>query len=261
MYYLGEASRGDASQYWYHRAAQLGDPYAMLRLHSGNACEWDDICPDDGEDWAEVALYAALPRAEAGDVDAMFALYPVYATLGDSSAPLRWLTEAAKSGNVEAQNWLGHRIHGGHVSYPSDTERLEAAEQWLRKAAEAGYPRAMTNLAATLSDLGRYEEAWQWLSNASEAGYVTGRLWKAYCHIDPEEDGMCQTEKDPAKGWAFLLAVHEEAPGVASERSLESYGDGIHVTPEQREEGEKSVDDWLNHEPPLSYFPMKFFGP
>ncbi len=72
---------------------------------------------------------------------------------------------------------------------------------------------------------------------------------------------MCQVERDPGKGWAILLAVNEEAPNMHVESALRYYADSGHVTVEHREEGERLMDEWLNREPPLSYFPMKFFGP
>ncbi|SDM76635.1 hypothetical protein SAMN05192555_11919 [Franzmannia pantelleriensis] len=263
MYYLGEATRGETSLDWYHRAAQHGDPYAMLRLRSSGACERKDICPANGEDWGEAALHSALPMAESGDADAMFALYPVYATLGYPSAPLKWLKQAAEEGNVEAQHRLGQRIQDDRTAYSDETERLEAAEPWFRRAAEAGYPRAMSALARLLNEQGHYDESWEWMLKASEGGHINARQWLAYCYIEPDEEnnGMCQVEKEPGKGWAILLAVNEEAPNMHVESALRYYGDSDDVTVEHREEGEHMMEEWLNREPPLSYFPMKFFGP
>lgn len=261
MYYLGEANRrlvmggmNQAAMDWYHRAAQQGEPYAMLRLHSGGACELGNICPENSDDWREAALEETLPKGEAGDAEAMFTLYSIYATLEDTEASSQWLLKAAEAENVEAQTWLGRTTREG----TNDNKALEAAAQWFFRAAEGGYAPAMSYLAATLNSLGDSQEAWEWMIKASEEGNISGRQWLASCYINPAESELCHVEPEPAKGWAIFLAIHEEVPGTSSERSLRVYRDS--VTPEQREEGERMMDEWLNLDPPLSYFPEKF-GP
>ncbi|KFC51266.1 hypothetical protein DK37_19800 [Halomonas sp. SUBG004] len=269
MYYLGEANRrlvmggmNQAALDWYYQAAQHDEPYAMLRLFDGGACELGDVCPEKGDDWPQAALELTLPKAEAGDPEAMFVLYDIYFYVEepDEEKAMDWLLRAAEAGHVESMNLLGEIARNDEESYADETERLEAAEPWFRQAAEAGYAPAMNNLAITLSHLERYEEAWDWMNKASEAGHINGRQWLASCYIEPEAEGrqMCQTEEDPAKGWAIMLARNEEVPGTSSERALRVYHDS--VTQEQREEGERMMDEWLNLEPPLSYFPEKF-GP
>ncbi|MCO7229318.1 sel1 repeat family protein [Halomonas sp. CnH100-B] len=268
MYYLGEVNRlrhmgmNQAALDWYYQAAQHGEPYAMLRLFDGGACELGDVCPDHGDDWPQAALELTLPKAEAGDPEAMSVLYDIYFYVEepDEEKAMDWLLRAAVAGHVESMDLLGNIVRNDEESYANETERLAAAEPWFRQAAEAGYAPAMNNLAITLSHLELYEEAWDWMSKASEAGHINGRQWLASCYIEPEAEGrqMCQTEKDPAKGWAIMLARNEEVPGTSSERALRVYNDS--VTQEQREEGERMMDEWLNLEPPLSYFPEKF-GP
>lgn len=268
MYYLGEVYRlrhmglNQAALGWYYQAAQQGEPYAMLRLFDGGACELGDVCPENGDDWPQEALELTLPKAEAGDAEAMAALYHIYYYVEDpdEDEAMKWLHRAAEVGNVNSMNWLGELARNDERGYANDTERLEAAEVWFRKAAEADYAPSMNNLAVVLSHLGHHEEAWKWMSKASEAGHINGRQWQASCYIEPEAKGreMCQTEKDPAKGWAIMLARNEEVPGTSSERALRVYSDS--VTPEQRAEGERMMEEWLNLEPPLSYFPEKF-GP
>ncbi|PCF93440.1 tetratricopeptide repeat protein [Vreelandella nigrificans] len=271
MYYLGEANRrlvmgnmNQAALGWYYQAAQHGEPYAMLRLFDGGACELGDVCPENGDDWPQEALELTLPKAEAGDPEAMAALYNIYYYVEDpdEDEAMQWLHRAAEAGNVHSMNWLGELARNDERGYANDTERLEAAEVWFRKAAEADYAPSMNNLAVVLSQLGRYDEAWDWMIKASMAGHVNGRLWQASCYLEPEAEGngVCKTEKDPAKGWAILLALKEEMPGSTSENALTYYGYGDSITPEQRAAGERMMEEWLNLEPPLSYFPEKF-GP
>ncbi|WP_445012268.1 tetratricopeptide repeat protein [Vreelandella stevensii] len=268
MYYLGEVNRlrhmgmNQAALDWYYQAAQHGEPYAMLRLFDGGACELGDVCPENGDDWPQAALELTLPKAEAGDPEAMSVLYDIYFYVEepDEEKAMEWLLRAAEAGHAESMNLLGEIARNDEESYANDTERLEAAEPWFRQAAEVGYAPAMNNLAITLSHLERYEEAWDWMNKASEAGHINGRQWLASCYIEPEAEGrqLCQTEEVPAKGWSIMLARNEEVPGTSSERALRVYHDS--VTQEQREEGERMMDEWLNLEPPLSYFPEKF-GP
>ncbi|MCE9661874.1 hypothetical protein LY622_00315 [Halomonas sp. M5N1S17] len=84
MYYLGEASRlldrglSQAAMDWYLQAADHNDGYAMLRLFQGGACTAGDRCPDGHEDWHHAALAVAQPQAEAGDPDAMLAMFDIY---------------------------------------------------------------------------------------------------------------------------------------------------------------------------------------
>ncbi|WP_447529761.1 tetratricopeptide repeat protein [Vreelandella sp. TE19] len=270
MYYLGEVYRlrhmgltNDAKD-WYYEAAQHGEPYAMLRLHSGGACKLGDVCPDNGDDWRDAALEETLPKAEDGDTDAMLALYSIYsnyATLEDMNAANHWLLEAAEADNTDAQDWLGKRIRDGEsgTRYTNDTERREAAEVLFRRAAELGYPPSMSNLAGILANLERYDEAWEWMEKASDAGHMNGRMWLVACNIVPnnEENELCNgaPPPNPAEGWAIALAINEEVPNTYSSTAWYRYRQI--VTPEKREEGEAMKDEWLNLAP-LSYFPDKF---
>ena len=157
------------------------------------------------------------------------------------------------------QFYLAMAYYNGKVTPQSYTQALS----WFRKAAEAGYAPAMNNLAAVLSNLERYEEAREWRVKSSEAGHINGRRWIAACNIVPtlrDFKDLCRgaLEPDPALGWAILLAIKEEVPGSYPDQNLNIYRE--YVTSEQREEGEEMMDEWLNREPPLSYFPDKF-GP
>ncbi|MFW3615681.1 tetratricopeptide repeat protein [Billgrantia antri] len=266
MYYLGEANRllsrglSLAALEWYHRAAQEGESHAMLRLYDGSACELGDVCPEEGNDWREAALVATLPKAEAGDAEAMGALYDIYTYLDRHDEAMEWLLRSAEAGNMDSMNWLGQLARDDEENYATETERLEAAAEWYRSAAEVGYAPAMNNLAVALSHLESHEEAWAWMAKASDAGHVNGRRWVVACHIVPEEEGrdICHSapNPEPAKGWAIMLAINEELPESYSVATIERFKEN--VTPEQREEGERMMEEWLNREPPLSYFPDKF---
>ncbi|WP_447894171.1 tetratricopeptide repeat protein [Vreelandella sp. GE22] len=264
MYYLGEANRrlamgglSNAAMDWYYQAAQRGEPYAMLRLDSGGACKLGGICPEDGNDWRDAALDATLPKAEDGDSAAMMALYSIYA-VEDMEAANHWLLEAAEADNVYAQDWLGRRIRDGEsgTRYTNDTERLEAAEVWFRHGAEMGYGPAIRNLAFTLKQLGSLDEAYEWLIKASQAGDIQGRLRLSWCYLDPGHNDICRNADNKAAGVGMLEAMIEEA-GKSEAQDLLDMSE-ISLTAAQRAEADDIRNQWLNHEPPLSYFPAKF---
>jgi TPR repeat protein len=178
MYYLGESHRiahmGMTREAldWYHMAAQQGDPYAMLRLESGNVCTLAEICPDGGDNWAEAALVITLPQAEDGDAEAMGTLFHVYAALGEQTEAIDWLRKASEHGDPISQNLLGGLIRDDEAYIADEAERLEVAEGWVRQAAEQDFIPAMATLSGILRRRNKLEESWKWMVKASEKGYL-----------------------------------------------------------------------------------------
>ncbi|GAA0578698.1 tetratricopeptide repeat protein [Halomonas salifodinae] len=263
MYYLGEIHRlrhmgmTQEALEWYRRAAEHGEPYAMLRLHQGGACHLGDVCPEGGDDWRQAALEATLPLAEAGDPGAMGVLFDIYSALEQPQVADDWLERAGEAGDAESQYWLGILIGDGLGDYPDEAQRQEAAEAWLRRAAEQGHAPAMNRLSALMNQKGQYEEAWEWMVQASEAGHMNGRLGVGWCYLNPEERGeICVHEQDMMKGWAVLSAVSEETDNRTAQSIMRRNRDRL--TDEQREEAEALAEEWLAREPPLSEFPPRF---
>ena len=62
---------------------------------------------------------------------------------------------------------------------------LQEAEQWFRRAADAGFPRAQVNLGVLLAERGEVAEAEQWLRKAAATGdiKVTSRATQALDRI------------------------------------------------------------------------------
>ncbi|WP_338578807.1 tetratricopeptide repeat protein [Halomonas salifodinae] len=262
MYYLGEATRlldrglSLRAMAWYLQAAEQGDPYAMLRLFQGGACTAGDRCPEGFEDWHHAALAITQPQAEAGDPDAMLAMYHIQRMFEASRRAGEWLERAAEAGQPEAQTLLGRQILNGRGWYLTNSRRLGAAEEWLRQAAEQGYVPAMHQLSETLSHQYQYDEAWEWISQASEGGHLDARLWVAFCHLDPSYDPMCDSDRDISVGWGIALAVLEETGNETAEWVLEE-NSGV-LMENKREEAEALARDWAYRTPPLSNFPPRF---
>ncbi|RLK46781.1 hypothetical protein DFR31_2487 [Alkalispirillum mobile] len=263
MYYLGEIhrfmDRGMSREAidWYHSAAQGGDPHAMLRLEWGMICELADICPEDHDSWVDMALEQELPRAEKGDPEAMSTLFDVYNMLGDPRTALDWLERAAEAGNPEAQDWLGTITQNRSGELPPKLEDVKAAEPWFRKAAEQGYAPAMYNLSLALRKQERHDEDWEWTQQSSQHGHISGRLAVGWCYLDHTWADFCPDDiEDRIKGWAILHAVYKETRNETAEGILGRHQDLL--TEAEIAEAEKLAEDWLNRDPPLSYFPPKY---
>ena len=91
-YYAGNIIRQNytyitkESEEYYRQAAEGGDVYAMLRLgQKDRLCGTLRDCDYDREAWIDRALSAALPRADAGDSEAMMELFSVYWQRGERS--------------------------------------------------------------------------------------------------------------------------------------------------------------------------------
>ncbi|MDI5935271.1 tetratricopeptide repeat protein [Halomonas kalidii] len=263
MYYMGEAERRQhmmgltsEAMAWYLKAAAEGDVYSMLQLFRGGACTAGDRCPGGYEDWHHAALAVAQPQAEAGDPDAMLAMFHVYRMFDQSRRAGDWLERAAEAGQPEAQTILGNQILDGRSWYLTNGRRLSAAEAWFRKAAEQEYVPGMVKLSEVLSNQERYEKAWPWTRHASRAGHLDSRLWEAFCNLDPEYDPICMVDQDIEKGWGLALAVIEETSNDTARWVLEE--NNRLLVERHRRGAEQIAEEWIGREPPLSNFPPRF---
>jgi len=277
MYYLGEAtrllSRGLTTEAmeWYLKAAEHGDPYAMLRLFQGGACIGGE-CPEGSDDWREAALEITLPRAEAGEPEAMLAMYYIYANLdasrltsvynllGIPTRASKWLKRAAEAGLPEAQNTWGRRIMGGRGWYFTKNRRLEAAESWFSRAAEQGYVPAMEQMERVNREQQDFETSWRWMVQASNNGSYEGRLGVGWCYLDTDfaPDQNCTNEEDRIKGWAILYAMSQELGGNSTPSSIMNRNQDK-LDENERQEAEALAEaEWIGRHPPLSRFPHRF---
>ncbi|MBF57498.1 MAG: hypothetical protein CME80_07250 [Halomonas sp.] len=283
MYYLAEVHRlrhmglTTEAMEWYLKAAEQGDPYAMLRLFQGGACIVGDRCPEGSDDWQEkgcreAALEITQPKAEAGDPEAMLAMYYIYANLDTSwvtsvynllGIPTRaskWLKRAAEAGLPEAQNTWGRRIMGGRGWYFTKSRRLDAAESWFSRAAEQGYVPAMEQMERVNREQQDFETSWRWMVQASDNGSYSNRFGLGWCYLDPSypPDQRCINEEDPIKGWAILYALSHELGGDNSPSSLMSRNQDKLDESERQEAEALAEAEWIGRHPPLSRFPHRF---
>lgn len=126
------------AQQWFEKAAQKGNPDAMIRLaffYSSNE-EKNDAC------FQEKAVETYKKQAEKGDSEAMFKLSIAYGSplaLDESNLSDYWLKKSAENGNNKAMYMLGYEQLAGIYG----EENHSQAVHWFERAAEKGHVKAM----------------------------------------------------------------------------------------------------------------------
>lgn len=123
------------------------------------------------------ASRAWLPRAEAGDVDAMYMLGWM-AEFGQgrpwsNREAASWYREAAERGHAPSQERLA-RFYREGLGVDRD---LDVALRWTLAAAEAGRPGAQRAAALDLAQRGRVDEARAWLERAADRDAEAAAWW------------------------------------------------------------------------------------
>jgi TPR repeat protein len=144
--------------------------YQSLDYHKPETFKEGMEALKEGED--SVAIAKLTPYAKAGNIDAQRALGQIYATGVGSEAD-----------NIRAAIWFRRAECGceapGRSEYGIALDlqkggRMKAAAEWVRRAAEAGYPKAQELLA----DQGRLQEMGLNISTD------VSDYWRAYLHPD-----------------------------------------------------------------------------
>jgi len=85
---------------------------------------------------------------------------------GEEDQAEQWYRKAADAGDADAMFNLGALLR--------KQGKEDQAEQWYRKAADAGNTRAMVNLGALLAEQGEEDQAEQWYRKAADGGRRDG---------------------------------------------------------------------------------------
>lgn len=260
-YYAGEIIRightfiTPESEKWYRMAAEGGDVYAMLRLANADVCKFMTNCHIDKDEWFERALKQTLPQGEAGDTEAMNALYSIYGAKGDEDEAWEWLNRAASKGSALAQYLKSHLIRNGYSFYWTDAGRTEDAIYWMRESAKSGFPKAMDNLARMLRENGQMEEARYWVREMGETDYFTA-IYRSGLALVKGSDSLFQfPNTDKTEGLAMLRALHRETGSSEVEFAIELYSKELspQVLEAARERSEELLVDM-----PVMYYDPKF---
>lgn len=136
---------------WYHRAAELGDTEAKIRLASMYAQGM--ICEQQSGIMEAVKLYTSAAKAQS--VLAMMMLGALYLNGRVPGIPLKesyveamkWYIAASEKGNSEAMYKIAMMYEEGRVEGVNEKESNQCAKQWYEKAVHHGETRSMYNLA------------------------------------------------------------------------------------------------------------------
>ncbi|WP_433716980.1 SEL1-like repeat protein (plasmid) [Nocardia sp. CA-084685] len=118
-------------------------------------------------DEIEHATRILYRAAVAGDPVASHNLGIRFRASGNPEQAEYWWRKAAEAGHPGAMNNLAILLN-------DDDRDFDEAEGWWYRAAEGGDPQAMHNLAVRLREYGDTEDADQWLRKAAAAGSVGG---------------------------------------------------------------------------------------
>ena len=217
-----DADRGndkDQAVLWMRRAADLGNPYAMLMIgiHLRNTEQYEE------------AFEYITKGAEAGIAEGMSDLAGCYengiGTRQDDEKALFWYKKAAEAGNVVGMIKTG--------DYLCDNGYAADARRWFEKATEEGdeelkgwaFYRLGDMYANGLLGAGNISMAVHYYQTASDFGCVQGTLDLANCY----DDGMgVAVDKHRAASYFEQVAKdgNDEQKGFACLRLGAMYRDG-----------------------------------
>ncbi len=168
---------------WYRKAAEQGAEGAQLKL--GNWYAFGDGVESDQEEavkwWRKSAeqggyktkeIINNLDAAKQGNVDAQNWLGNFYSGDGQTASNInmteavKWYLKAAEQGNVDAQYKLSHCYSSGGRGFAKDEVK---AKKWLRKAAENGNADAQCSLWWYFRE-DAPKEALKWLKKSAAQG-------------------------------------------------------------------------------------------
>lgn len=260
-YYAGNILRRNSTyitaeaEQFYLQAAEGGDVYAMLRFaQKGRMCGTLRDCDYDQEEWLDRAMELALPKAEAGDLDAMKAVYSTYRVAGDKDKAWEWIQRAAKGGHAFSRYWVAILLEEQDMGfYWTDEGRREDILKWLRASAEQGFPKAILKLAVELKEDGRFEEANQWVDRMGQTDYFDALYNYGLILLDGPEGMFKYPKTNTVEGLAVLLAIYRERGSSAVKRSIDRRTSDL--SPEVIAEAEKRSEELLVDTPIIYYLP------
>ncbi|MBS8239562.1 sel1 repeat family protein [Marinobacter lipolyticus] len=240
---------------FYRQAAEGGDVYAMLRFaQKGKMCGTLRNCDYDREEWLDRAKEIALPKAEAGDTQAMMALSSAYAIGGDSDKDFEWVERAAENGHAFAQYWMAVMLdEQGRGFYWTEEGRREDVLKWLRASAEQGFPKAILKLAGEYKEDGRFEESHEWVERMAKTDYFDALYNYGLILLDGPEGMYRYPETKPIEGMAVLLAIYRQRGSSAVKRSIDRRAPSL--SSEVIAEAEKRSEEILVDTPIIYYLP------
>jgi TPR repeat protein len=192
------------------------------------------------------ALQELSPAARSGNADAQQLLgHMYYMGLGvaqDFAQALSWHRKAAGQGKSESQYVIGTMYYSGK-GLPQD---FREAQQWLQKAGNAGHADAQYMLGA-MYFTGKgipqdYQRSVSWFRRAAEQGHAEAQRLLGLMHMY----GVGSVPKDNVI--AYMLWNLSAASGNMEASELRS-DLSKQLTPRQIEEGQSLSSKWQMHTP------------
>ena len=178
----------ESAQYWYRRAAELGDVYATYNL--GQIYKSKGLV-SEAVGWLEKAVNMGLSEGA-------LSLGNLYTANSDLGTAERWFRIGAEMGQPGAMHNLGRLLW--------DRDLRSESMEWTRTAAELGHVPAMSKLGSDFLENSDFSNAEVWLSRAANGGDVN--VLKALGEIC-----MIQGRFDEAAKW-LQEAVEQEIEGA-----------------------------------------------
>lgn len=158
----GVAADPAAALGWFHKAAGAGHVMAMNMVgrcyekgwgtaeNRGEAARWYGLAAERGLDWGMYNYGGALALGSG--------------VARDERAALGWFAQAAALGHAKSANFVGTFHEEGRI-VPRDRAK---ATEYYERAAEGGDFRGQFNHARLLAEAGRMDAAAQWIARAAE---------------------------------------------------------------------------------------------
>ncbi len=229
----------------------------MLRLaNKSKLCGTLRKCEYDRDRWLELAIETALPKAEAGDTDAMMELFSVYWARGDKDKAFDWTEKAAQKGNSFAQYWLAVGLLDERKMgfYWTEDGRRQDVFKWLIASAEQDYPKAMLKLAMEYKRSGHNDEAMVWIKRMGQTDYFDALYEFGLVMVGrPHEGEQSRPPNEVIEGLATLFALYRQ---TGSSRVKESTDLRLpEIDPELIKKAQARSEKLLVDTPILHYLP------
>lgn len=162
-----------------------------------------------------------LPKAQAGDAQAMIELAQLYRESWDDGSDanaLKWYKKAAESGNAQAMFDLYEIYYFGNVGVESDEN---VAQAWLEKAAAKGHGEALYTQGNNII----YEDVNKGIAlvtKGAEAGSANAQMFLGTYYNNSWND-----EYNPAKAFEWMKKAAEQDLAEAQYNLATFYLKGI----------------------------------
>ncbi|CAI8763329.1 tetratricopeptide repeat protein [Pseudomonas sp. IT-P4] len=244
---LKEEDKTHAEREWYVKAGAQGDVRALLRLA-------DETSLAKAKELAE-------ERADHGDSEAMLQLYEL-------TKDIEWMKKSAEAGFLEAQYSLAVHYDNDHSLIPNTDERETAIDGWLKRAADAGFPKAIhwySNRPHISHDLPVRKE---WLLKWTETNDVWSLRYYAYAlggayHDKNGIDVEYGLEENLVNAYGLMWLIMESHKEFKGYQNISDVFSQIAETLSETDKaaGKAFAQEWKRTHPPMSEYRLTYSDP